>query len=1041
MEPARSQRDRVCVNDELDVARAAKPEPDAGQNDAPRTTTCPDHEEEAEDDETGLTCAKAVAAAILLGIPRESLDVPVSENVTLRHCNLSVDTVSGYAPSLDENGGGLSALEARVVGTLVGRRQSARGARVVARLFAATLLSVAAALVGQSLGARTDHGGATIVVGHAGIGSTFTPSGVTLRAGASTLRLSLAGITFGRVEVRMATVAPVLRRGAVVYDHGTVGEWYRERAFGLEQGFIVRRAPAGVRGAAQMSLVIATAGARPGPARLGTVVFGRRAFFYTGLVVRDARGRRLPATLAVRGRSVLVRVTTRGGRFPIAIDPFVQQGATLMPGDEIGGARFGVDVAVSADGDTLIAGGLGDNSPSTAGDTHQGAAWVFVRSGSTWSEQAKLTVPGTAIFGVAVALSDTGNEAVIADRYNNNAEGAIWAASRSGTTWTLGPKVPAPDGSSDTYQFGWGLGISGDGKTVVAGTHGVGGGFGGTWAFSLSGTTLTLEQELNNTGVNVDSSFGGSVTVSGDGTTAVVGDFAGQSLVFVRSGTTWSKFGGALPTGTAVSISQDGSILMVGQPQGSGSTNSQVLVYTRTSTGYVSQGQPLDPSDPATSLTRDNFGGSIALTTDGDEALIAAPTDGANGAAWIFTRSGATWSQLGARMAPSDAVPDFASAVALAPDGALAVVGDGGTYSLIGAKGQLYVFADPSTCSSPSATGPAGQSETVSLSCTGAGLTYAASTLPSHGTLGAIDQATGQISYTPNPGFSGIDGFTYTATNSAGVSNVGTVTIVVSGGSPPPPTTTATAPPSVVIGSPVTGGSPPPPTTTATAPPSVVIGSPVTNGASLTVKISCTGRAGQRCLGTVRVTAKTTAHRKGKHPSASAVVVGSAPYAVAAGSGTNLTIVLNATGRKLLEATYRLPAVLSLDGGAQPMSVSFAYGRISSFIGYTATFDPSGAVIAPLYVIGLPAGGSIVIRCYGHGCPFALHVTKSKRSDVTLTPLLAEHRLSPGAELLVEVVAPNRVGKVLEVTIHAAGNPGQAVLCLPPGMRTPERCA
>ena len=91
---------------------------------------------------------------------------------------------------------------------------------------------------------------------------------------------------------------------------------------------------------------------------------------------------------------------------------WTQQGAKLhRPSGEIGEGEFGYSVALSGDGNTALIGGPGDNAKV-------GAAWVFTRSGSTWTQQgAKLTgsgETGAGEFGAtSVALSSDGNTALI----------------------------------------------------------------------------------------------------------------------------------------------------------------------------------------------------------------------------------------------------------------------------------------------------------------------------------------------------------------------------------------------------------------------------------------------------------------------------------------------------------------------------------------------------------------------------------------------------------------------------------------------------
>src|SRR5204863_376252 len=143
---------------------------------------------------------------------------------------------------------------------------------------------------------------------------------------------------------------------------------------------------------------------------------GRVAARYGGLVAVDARGRRLPATVALVGGSLRLGVDDRDARYPLRIDPFVQQGAKLTGGGETGNGEFGFSVALSADGNTALIGADGDNG-------FVGAAWAFTRSGAVWTQQGtKLTAndeTGTARFGVSAALSADGDTALIGGYLDN----------------------------------------------------------------------------------------------------------------------------------------------------------------------------------------------------------------------------------------------------------------------------------------------------------------------------------------------------------------------------------------------------------------------------------------------------------------------------------------------------------------------------------------------------------------------------------------------------------------------------------------------
>jgi hypothetical protein len=89
-----------------------------------------------------------------------------------------------------------------------------------------------------------------------------------------------------------------------------------------------------------------------------------------------------------------------------ALAQFTQYGNKLVGTGAVGGAQQGVSVALSADGNTAIVGGSGDN-------TNRGAAWVFARSGGVWTQEGNklvgLDVAGAARQGISVALSADGN--------------------------------------------------------------------------------------------------------------------------------------------------------------------------------------------------------------------------------------------------------------------------------------------------------------------------------------------------------------------------------------------------------------------------------------------------------------------------------------------------------------------------------------------------------------------------------------------------------------------------------------------------------
>jgi hypothetical protein len=229
------------------------------------------------------------------------------------------------------------------------------------------------------------------------------------------------------------------------------------------------------------------------------------------------------------------------------------------------------------------------------GAPYNGTAYVFVRSGTAWSQQAELAVAG-GNFGISVAIS--GSTAVVgADAVNSNT-GVAYVYERSGTTWTLRAVLSPADGAANDY-FGFSATITG--STAVVGAVEKNSGAGAAYVFVGSGATWPQQAELTASDAAPGDELGNSVAFYGS--TAVVGarsksSRAGAAYVFVRAGTTWSQ--------QAELTASDGP-------------------------GY-------------------EFGNSVAIS--GTTVVVASPnTSSGTGAAYVFVGSGASWSQL-AKLAP-----------------------------------------------------------------------------------------------------------------------------------------------------------------------------------------------------------------------------------------------------------------------------------------------------------------------------------------------------------------------------------------------------
>ena len=561
------------------------------------------------------------------------------------------------------------------------------------------------------------------------LSASFTRSGVSVRSGTTEVGLGLLAVGYGSRLAALAQVAPSAHANRVLYRHRGLEEWYANGPLGLEQGFTIPRAPSGhTDGPLTLSMLL-SGNVKASLAKGGqSIVIGRagRALLrYTGLLATDASGRALHSWFALDGGRLLLRVDAAGVRYPLRIDPLIQQGGKLTGAGEIASGRFGYSVALSADGNTALIGAR----YAIRNNNEAGGAWVFTRSGSTWSQQGgKLNGTGHAgetlfdhigegAFGYSVALSADGDTALIGapddngGATNEGGVGAVWVFARSGSTWSQQGEKLTGTGETEQGEFGKSVVLSADGDTALIGGSADNGGAGAAWVFARSGSSWTQQGEKlvgdctgscanEGTGETGEGEFGYSVGLSEDGDTALIGapgdnGGVGAVWVFARSDGVWTQQGeklvgdctsgcaneGTGETGegkfaTSVALAEDGDTAMIGGPADNSGAGA-VWVFIRSAGAWSQQGQKLTGGGES---GEGEFGYSVALSEDGDTALIGGPEDDtATGGVWAFTRSAGAWSQQGQKLTGGEeGNSQFGVYVALSADGNTALIGGPG---------------------------------------------------------------------------------------------------------------------------------------------------------------------------------------------------------------------------------------------------------------------------------------------------------------------------------------------------------------------------
>ena len=191
---------------------------------------------------------------------------------------------------------------------------------------------------------------------------------------------------------------------------------------------------------------------------------------------------------------------------------------------------FGTSISINTLGDTIA---VGSYTSSTGGLPYNGNAYIFTRSTSTWTQQQVLRGSDSQNndqFGTQLSLDGSGNYLAVSASDFNSGAGAIYIFLRSGTTWTQQQKLTPISGSN----FGSSLKMSKDGTYLVATTSFTGGGIS---IYTRSGTTWSLQQTITIQVQSVTISATNDTIIAG----GVFGGINSNTLFYYkRVGTTWS---------------------------------------------------------------------------------------------------------------------------------------------------------------------------------------------------------------------------------------------------------------------------------------------------------------------------------------------------------------------------------------------------------------------------------------------------------------------------------------------------------------------
>ncbi len=413
--------------------------------------------------------------------------------------------------------------------------------------------------------------------------------------------------------------------------------------------------------------------------------------------------------------------------------------------------HVGENVRISGDGYTAFVSshthGGGWNGPTNTGFQHPkgGKIQVYVRSGHKWTLQATLQPDGIDQgddFGISIGTTPDGNKIAVGATWYSptvsgttyNGAGSLWVYKREGTTWSIESFLVPEDvynGTAVTW-VGYTIGISDDGTRIVASSLTANSSRGRLYVFELANDGTWYQQAtLTASDGQTGDRLGIEVSISGDGNTIAAGAWGadtgpsgtnangGAVYIYARGvdvwsnnawQATWNQQTKIVPSdiednmffGGSCKLSSDGNTLAIGARDANypGTSNNigAAYVFVRSGTTW-SQQTKIFPFDPYTS-GQSNFGptSGISISSDGNRIAVGRtqPSFTQYPGVYIYDREGTTWTQF-TKLTPSDANPgEYGYSIALSSIGDRVIVGD--IIKIVNGKsraGAAYIYSLP----------------------------------------------------------------------------------------------------------------------------------------------------------------------------------------------------------------------------------------------------------------------------------------------------------------------------------------------------------
>lgn len=318
-------------------------------------------------------------------------------------------------------------------------------------------------------------------------------------------------------------------------------------------------------------------------------------------------------------------------------------------------------------------------------------------------EQRQSSSGYSAKYGGSVALSADATTALVGGFEDNGGAGSAWFLTHDASGWHQQPKVTTKETVGAAW-FGESVALSADGNTALIGAPLDNVSVGSAWVYTHSASGWIQQSKLTGSApsATVQDGFGVDVSLSGDGNTALIGAYTynntrGAAFTYQRIGGSWARFGTPLTGagekvsayyGSSVALSRDGQTALIGGPSDNEGIGA-AWAYARTASGWTQLGGKLLPHGAS---GHSAFGCRVALSSNGRTALVSGCRDAKGvGAVWIFSRTAHGWSPQGSKLVARGerGKGAFGYSAALSGDGNTAVVG---APDQAGGRGSVWTF-------------------------------------------------------------------------------------------------------------------------------------------------------------------------------------------------------------------------------------------------------------------------------------------------------------------------------------------------------------